>query len=72
MKLTGMSQISNSSSTNKKGKLSTTERANSFFQLSAEMDAHDRAHDGDNEVQLEDVVVPETAPVGWRYFLSQP
>jgi hypothetical protein len=27
------------------------------------MDTHDRAYDGDNEVQLEDVVVPETDPV---------
>jgi hypothetical protein len=37
-----MSQLSNSSSTYKKGTLSTTERANRIFRLSAEMDAHDR------------------------------
>jgi hypothetical protein len=60
---TGMSQLSNSSSTYKKGKLSMTERATHLFQLSAEMDTHERANDGDDEVQLEHMVVPELAPV---------
>jgi hypothetical protein len=47
---TVMSQLSNSSSTYKKGKLSTTERANRLFQISTEMDAYHRANDGDDEV----------------------
>jgi hypothetical protein len=69
---TGMSHLSNSSSTYKKGKLSTTERANHLFQLSAEMDAHDRAYDGDDEVHLEGGVVPETAPVDLGGGISYP
>jgi hypothetical protein len=69
---TGMSQLSNPSSTYNKGKLSTTDRAYRLFQLSTEMDAHDRANDGDDEVQLEDVVVPETAPVDLGGGISYP
>jgi hypothetical protein len=49
---TDISQLSNSSSTYKKGKLSTTECVNHLFQLSAEMDAHDRDNGGDDEVEL--------------------
>jgi hypothetical protein len=69
---TGMSQLSNLSSAYKKGRLSTTERANHLFQLCAEMDAHDRANDGDDEVELEDVVVPKTAPVDLDGGISYP
>jgi hypothetical protein len=69
---TGMSQLSNSSSAYKKGNLSTTERANRLFQLSAEMDAHDRANDGDDEVELEDVVVPKTAHLDLGGGISYP
>jgi hypothetical protein len=43
-----------------------------FFQLSADIDARDRANDGDDEVQLEDVVVPETAPVDLGGGISYP
>jgi hypothetical protein len=67
-----MSKLSNTFSTYKKGKLSTTERVNRLFQLSEEMDAHDRANDVDGELYLEDVVVPETAPVDLGGGISYP
>jgi hypothetical protein len=58
----GMSQLTKSSNAYKKGNLSTTERVNRLFQLSAEMNAHDLATDGDDEVHPEDVVVTKMAP----------
>jgi hypothetical protein len=69
---TGISQLSNSFRANKKANLSTTERANRLFQISAEMDAHYLANDGDDEVQPEDVVVSETAPVDLGGGISYP
>jgi hypothetical protein len=69
---TGISQLSNSPNAYKKGKFSTTERVNHLFQLSAEMDAHDLANDGDDEVQPEDAVVPETAPIDLGGGISYP
>jgi hypothetical protein len=69
---TGMSQLTNPSNAYKHGKLSTTERANRLFQLSAEMDAHDLANDGDDEVQPEDVIVAETAKLNWAEVFPIP
>jgi hypothetical protein len=69
---TGMSQLSNSSSAYKKGKLSTTERANHLFQLITEIYAHYCANDSDDELQLEDVVMPEMAPVDLGEGISYP
>jgi hypothetical protein len=63
---TGMSQLSNLSSAYKKGHISTTKCVNHLYQLSTEMDAHDRANDCNNEVELDDVVVPETVGSGTR------
>jgi hypothetical protein len=67
-----MSQLSNSSSAYKQGNLATTERGNLLFPFSAEMDAHDLANNGGDEVQPEDVAVPETDPFHLGGGISYP